>query len=271
MKLKVSLIVAGMVATAAVMLNNKPTASIVEPDIVRIEPAQIMIRPIGSFERNGRSITPPLQSKEVRGFEIMKYQVSGEEYAACVADGDCLASEVVDADMSQTKVSWRDATDYAAWFSAKTGEDWRLPTAAEWQLAAAERFGDASVENDGTDPAKRWVAQYERGSDLRSNDAQDLLPRGGYGLNSNGIADIAGNVWEWTDECMHRGKVNSEGRISTSEPYCGVRVLGGQHTALVIDFVRDASVGGCAVGLPPDYLGFRLVRSLRSASHGMEP
>jgi hypothetical protein len=25
----------------------------------------------------------------------------------------------------------------------------------------------------------------------------------------------------------------------------------------VIDFVRDASVGGCAVGLPPDHLGSR--------------
>ncbi|MES2551670.1 MAG: formylglycine-generating enzyme family protein, partial [Pseudomonadota bacterium] len=26
-----------------------------------------------------------------------------------------------------------------------------------------------------------------------------------------------------------------------------------------VDFIRDARSGGCAAGVPPDYLGFRLV------------
>ncbi|TNC43206.1 formylglycine-generating enzyme family protein, partial [Rubellimicrobium rubrum] len=33
------------------------------------------------------------------------------------------------------------------------------------------------------------------------------------------------------------------------------------HRAAVIDFVRDASSGGCAAGVPPHHLGFRLVRT----------
>jgi hypothetical protein len=37
-------------------------------------------------------------------------------------------------------------------------------------------------------------------------------------------------------------------------------VVEGRHRAVVIDFVRDASAGGCAAGVPPDHLGFRLVR-----------
>jgi len=45
-----------------------------------------------------------------------------------------------------------------------------------------------------------------------------------------------------------------------TDSYGGVRIAGGRHRAAIIDFVRDASVGGCAVGLPPDHLGFRLVR-----------
>lgn len=251
--------IAGSVAVAAIVTGTRPPAPVPGPQTVRIAPARIEVRPIGSFQRDGRTVTPPLQVRAVGGFEIMRYQVSGADYAACVADGACRASRPVDGDMPQTHVSWRDATDYAGWLTVRTGRTWRLPSAAEWQLAAAERFGDASVETDGSDPARRWVAQYERGAGLRSAEAQDLLPRGGYGLNSLGVADLAGNVWEWTDECLMRGEVDADGIISTRDPYCGVRVAGGQHIAVVIDFVRDASVGGCAVGLPPDYLGFRLV------------
>lgn len=29
---------------------------------------------------------------------------------------------------------------------------------------------------------------------------------------------------------------------------------------MVVDFIRDASAGGCGSGVPPDFLGFRLVR-----------
>ena len=41
---------------------------------------------------------------------------------------------------------------------------------------------------------------------------------------------------------------------------CGVRVVEGEHRSYVTDFIRDARAGGCAVGIPPANLGFRLVR-----------
>ena len=41
---------------------------------------------------------------------------------------------------------------------------------------------------------------------------------------------------------------------------CGVRVVEGQHRSYVTDFIRDARAGGCAAGIPPSNLGFRLVR-----------
>lgn len=41
---------------------------------------------------------------------------------------------------------------------------------------------------------------------------------------------------------------------------CGVRVAAGAHRSYMTNFIRDPRGGGCAAGLPPANLGFRLVR-----------
>lgn len=231
------------------------------PETVRIEAAEIDYRPIGNFRQNDRMVTSPLRRHPVAAFDIMRFQVSKAEYAQCVEEGGCAQTAAPGTwDYPQTQVSWSDATAYAEWLSRRTGETWRLPTPEEWQRAAAERFSDDGIEADGTDPSARWLSQYQRGSDLRRDAATDLRASGGYGQNALGVADIGGPVWEWTDGCMENATLGPDGDSLESGTYCGVRIAGGRHRALIIDFVRDASVGGCAVGLPPDYLGFRLVR-----------
>jgi hypothetical protein len=46
---------------------------------------------------------------------------------------------------------------------------------------------------------------------------------------------------------------------------CGVRVVAGSHRGYMSTFIRDGRSGGCAAGLAPDNLGFRLVRQAPSA------
>ncbi len=199
---------------------------------------------------------PLLRLESAAPLHVMRYQVSRADYAACVADGDCIAADPGPANEPQTGVSWHDATAYAEWLSTRTGEAWRLPTDAEWQRAAAERFTDDALgEGDWTD---RWLVRYDREAAFRKDPV--VRPQGAWGENSLGVSDLGGNVWEWTADCSVNGTLNPDGRPAGQDDYCGARVVQGKHRAVVIDFVRDASAGGCAAGVPPDHLGFRLVR-----------
>ncbi|MCX7889375.1 MAG: formylglycine-generating enzyme family protein [Rhodobacteraceae bacterium] len=247
----------------------RPAAPLPAPATVTLPAGSYAWRPFGAWRRDGVLVpTPLLAATAPVPIHVMRDLVTRADYARCVAEHACPPAEAgaVPAaaggpaeDYPQTGVSWQDAQAYAAWLSARSGRPWRLPTDAEWQRAAAERFGDDGVAAGGGDIAARWLAEYDRTTLLRGRPDPVLRPSGGWGRNSLGLADMAGNVWEWTQGCVTDAAAVGEGPFVPSEPYCGVRIAEGRHRAPVIDFVRDASAGGCGLGIPPDYLGFRLV------------
>jgi formylglycine-generating enzyme required for sulfatase activity len=198
-----------------------------------------------------------------RPLEMMQYQVSVEDYARCVADKACAPPLNPGLDGTPvTGVSYQDAVDYATWMSRVTNDTWALPTDAEWAYAAAERFEDDALglADNPANPALRWIADY-RAEAARNRTAEpDPRPLGGFGANSNGIMDMSGNVWEWTDTCHRRVHVDAAGNLVSEQPACTIRVLEGKHRTAISFFIRDAKSGGCSVGIPPDNLGFRLVR-----------
>lgn len=252
-----------LLVAAPLMLarHDAPEAPFAPVALVEVPGGSIAYRPFGSFSRAGRGVSPDPVARDIAGFEIMKYQVTRDQYAACVAAEACAKVSSTEGEVPQTGVNWQDATDFARWYSKVRGESWRLPTAMEWQHAAAERYGDATVAGGDLDPGERMLANYRAGVLLRGTASPALRPTGSFGVNSRGLSDVSGNVWEWTETCMEKGTLNDDGSIDASEPYCWVRIAGGIHRAAIVDIVRDASVGGCAVGLPPDHLGFRLVRA----------
>jgi len=244
-----------------------PASGAPQPTVVALQPAWFAYRPLGDFEANGRTVVAPARATRLAApLEVMVEPVSQAAYARCAAAAACPKLKGISSgadNLPAVGVSWLDATAYAEWYARQTGEDWRLPTDEEWAALAAERFRGEPPAASGDDFAKRWLAKFDAESALPSQ-AKAPQPFGHFGVNSLGVADLGGNVWEWTSSCYERRAVEAGGdRVLTRN--CNVRALEGEHRTFMSDFIRDGVTGGCSVGPPPTNLGFRLVRERSGA------
>jgi formylglycine-generating enzyme required for sulfatase activity len=262
--LAIPMAVLAALSTTLVLLA--PSADMAEIATVTIPSGRAFtVRRAGPVLTGGTPVMAPLETRVPDApLVMMRDLVTRADYARCVADSACAPSLTdLSGHLPQTNVSFEDATAFARWLSARTGEIWRLPTETEWARAAAERFPDAAepLSSDLDDPSRRWLLDYAARAEASAETDETLRAVGGFGTNSNGLSDIAGNVWEWTSTCLETVEIDKAGKArDAAPPYCGVRLVAGPHRAFVIDFVRDASAGGCAAGVPPAHLGFRLVR-----------
>ena len=100
-------------------------------------------------------------------------------------------------------VSWKDATAYVAWLTARTGRRFRLLTEAEWEYAA--RAGTTTPYWWGTSLAPDQ-ANCRPDSTSGSGDAcrvwrQQTVPVASFAPNPWGLYQVHGNIWEWVEDC----------------------------------------------------------------------
>lgn len=259
--------IAVLLAAVIVPHSTAAAAGTVEPPaLVVLKPGALQYWAAGEFTRDGKPVDAPRRTiKFTAPVAMTAHQISVGEYSRCVADKACtpLTEGQTKPDLPVVMVSWNDAQAYAVWLSKKTGERYRLPTDEEWTYAAGTRAPNEAPLGKA-DAVARWVAQYTRESQAAPAEARPQ-PIGHFGANENGLVDIAGNVWEWTGSCYTRAVLDATGEpVGRGTSNCGVRIAEGRHRAYVVDFIRDARAGGCAAGIPPSNLGFRLVREDRS-------
>jgi formylglycine-generating enzyme required for sulfatase activity len=164
-----------------------------------------------------------------RGFWIGKYEVTQREYLAVI--GSNPSGFAGDLDRPVETVSWLDATNYCARLTQQElatgrippGSHYRLPTEAEWECAA--RAGTSTRFSYGDDPNFTELAKhawYWFNSDVATHPVGQKLP------NPWGLYDMAGNVWEWTQDWYGRypgGSITDpQGPASNST---GVKVIRG--------------------------------------------
>jgi formylglycine-generating enzyme required for sulfatase activity len=169
---------------------------------------EMVVVPAGSFMMGSPATEEGRQPSEGprhlvtinRAFAIGKFELTFDEYDACVADSGC--RQVQDQGYGRGRhpvvnVNYQDAMRYVAWLSKTTGQAYFIPSEAEWEYAARA----------GTD------TPWNTGSAILSDDANilDQFKRtvvvGGYPANPWGLHDTHGNVAEWVQDCMDTGYV----------------------------------------------------------------
>ena len=185
---------------------------------------------------------------------VQKYEVTIAEWNKCHMAGGCsltlrATGSYTEAEMPATGLSFMDVAEYVTWINATTRMQFRLPTLAEWELMAAEVLPPAP-DPIFTDPELTWASTYL----MEPQTKRTLRPKGAFETTSQGIVDLNGSVWEWTQDCYVGA---AEGQLTPDR--CPAFFVGGEHVAAMSYLVRDPARGGCAVGTPPAHLGMRLV------------
>ncbi|VFN04574.1 MAG: Formylglycine-generating enzyme, required for sulfatase activity, contains SUMF1/FGE domain, partial [Candidatus Kentron sp. G] len=174
-------------------------------------------------------------------------------------------------------VSWSDAMAYAKWLSGQSGQEYRLPSEAEWEYAA--RAGTTSPYPWGTNEtsACAYANSYDvsgeethhKGWDsLSCDDGQaNTAPVASYPPNAFGLFDMSGNVWEWTADCWHEDyrDAPTDGTSWGKEDggNCSRRVARGSSLFGKPWFLRSANRFRIPTQKKSIDLGFRLVRTLK--------
>jgi len=200
-------------------------------------------------------------------FYIGRYEVTVAQYRAFVeASGHAVSDSTLaaPADHPVTGVTWPDALAYARWLETELAsssatpaelrrllsDGWKvsLPTEAQWEKAA--RGTDGRIYPWGAEPNLE-----------RANFAgQSTRPVGSYDCPEcpYGLADMSGNVWEWTrspyqplpyDEADDRENLEAD----------ALWVMRGGSFSDPPELVRAAIRGGADPGVRRPMIGFRLV------------
>lgn len=194
-------------------------------------------------------------------FEISQHEITVAQWNQCYEAGGCphpaKTRSYHTGDHPVTNVNWLDALQFTRWLSAATGKDYRLPTEEEWAYVA---FSGANVDQKMLED---WSFERSITTTIGTNRLRKV---GGFGETPWGIADLKGNVWEWTMTCWFNSDIENKRPRSIAElqdpELCANRVVQGIERGHVPFFVGETYSGGCSTGRPIDNIGFRIVREL---------
>jgi len=204
-----------------------------------------------------------------RTFAAGKFEVTFNEWDACVSDGGCeRRSEDQGWGRGQRpviKVSWDDAKAYVSWLSLKTGKTYRLLSEAEWEYAA--RAGTKTPFSTGrmitTDQANFNGEYYSYNGSPKGLWRGSTTTVGSFPANGFGLHDMHGNVTEWVEDCWNPkySGAPKDGSSWTSGD-CSRRVLRGGSWAQGPAYGRSATRYFYEPVTRDDSKGFRVARTL---------
>ena len=198
-------------------------------------------------------------------FAIGTREVTFAEWDACVAAGGCEGYEAGDEGRGRgtrpvLNANWHNAQAYVSWLSEVTGEDYRLPSEAEWEYAA--RAGTTTRYSWGDEPSADH-ANGEQDHGWPDDGHRYTAPTGSFAANGFGLYDAHGNVWEWTEDCWNESYEGApaDGSAWLSGDCAGRVVRGGAYNGGP-GHLRSAMRLKIYSRFRSYFIGFRVARSL---------
>ena len=163
----------------------------------------------GSFEMGHPLSHPserPVHAVNVANFQMMKTEVTADQYWACVKAGVCSAIPEREGCVSLGPNA-REAVNCVTWEQARTFSEWigaRLPTEIEWELAAKGREGRRYPWGDEPASCNRLSHTTKDGVEGCGDPSVQAPCSYPKGISPQGLCDLAGNLWEWVEDDWHR-------------------------------------------------------------------
>src|SRR6266545_547878 len=240
----------------------KPLASFREcakdcPEMVVVPAGEFMMGSPATEEGRSANEGPQRLITIAKPFAVSKFAVTFADWDACVSVGGC--PHVSDSGFERgtrpvINVRWDEAQQYGAWFSKMTGRPYRLLTETEWEYAA--RAGSATAYFWGDRIGEGNANCNDCGSQW---DGRQTSPVGSFKPNAFGLYDMAGNVWQWVQDCYHD---DYNGAPTDGSAWiigdCSRRVVRGGSWGNVPQYLRSASRDWFSADDRDFHVGFRL-------------
>ena len=158
----------------------------------------------------------PVHDVTLSGYYIGKTEVTQALWKAVMGSNP---SRFKGDNLPVEEVSWNDCQEFIRKLNALAGQNFRLPTEAEWEFACRGGNNSRGYKYSGSNYIDN-VAWYD------GNSGDKTLPVGTKAPNELGIYDMSGNVWEWCADWY--GDYSSGRQTNPKGPYDGsYRVIRG--------------------------------------------
>jgi formylglycine-generating enzyme required for sulfatase activity len=239
------------------------------PKMVTVPAGSFSMGSVSSQSGRNKNESPQHQKTIARPFAVSKFEISFDEWEACLLEGGCNGYKPKDNNWGRGRrpvihVSWDDAKSYVQWLNQKTGKLYRLLSEAEWEYAARGGTTGAFATGSGITPRQaNFDGSMISGNRTEASYRGKTVEVGSFAPNPYGLHDMHGNVMEWVEDCWNPDHAGAAADGSPRGGDCSRRVLKGGAWYYEAAYLRSAARQSYPPNTRLNVIGFRVARTLQ--------